>query len=131
MSYDDNVNKNIILLGDEKFYWVSSKIRFDSIFIPKSTWSKPNFGDWWYTGVQFVVHIFWDFVVNLISWPVHAVCGMSPPSVDQKGPKQWNDNSCIEVWCVDIHDSVSFKRRGWSFPKLSGLWKWSCFWNQT
>ena len=75
----------------------------------KSTWSKPNLGDWWYTSVQLVIHIFWQFIVKLIFGFVHSVSGMSPPSVQETEEEHWVNESGVKVRSMDVEHTISFK----------------------
>lgn len=113
-------------------WFILQKIEVDDMIniAYKSTWSKPNLGDWWYTSVQLVIHIFWQFIVKLIFGFVHSVSGMSPPSVQETEEEHWVNESGVKVRSMDVEHTISFKWWWWSAPKLSVLRKWSCLWNQ-
>lgn len=74
----------------------------------KSTGSEPDFGDWWHTGIELVVHVFRQFVVEFIFGFIHTVSGMSPPSVQEAEEEQWVNKSCVKVGSVNIEHTVPF-----------------------
>lgn len=96
-----------------------------------STWSEPDFSDWWYTGVELVVHVLGKFIVDLVLGSVHTVSSVTPPSVQQETPKQGKYEPGVHVGCVNVHHTISFEGWSWSAPELSALWQWSCFGNET
>lgn len=75
----------------------------------RSTWSKEDFGNWGYTSVELIIHVFWEFMVVLVFGSVHTVSGMTPPSVQQENEEQWVNDSGIEVWSMDVEHTISFK----------------------
>lgn len=41
---------------------------------------------------------------------------MAPPSVNKKSKQKWEHDSSVEVWSVDIENTVPFEAAGWIFP---------------
>lgn len=110
--FTNNKNHNILWNVSMQFniqYSFLDLLEQIYLFGNRSTRSEPDLGHRRHTAVQLVVHVAWQLVVVLVSQLVQTVSRVTPPSVKQKAEEEWEQESCVEIWSVDIEDTISFE----------------------
>lgn len=96
-----------------------------------STWSKPDLGHWGHTAVQLVIHVTRQLIVVLISKFIKSIGWVAPPSIQQETEEEWEQESGVEIWSVDIENTISFEWCCWALAESSCDWQITHSSNQT
>lgn len=101
-----------------------------SIYRSRSARSEPNLRDGRHTGVQLVVQISWQLVVILVAGLVQPVGCVAPPAVHQEAEHEGDEEAGVEVWSVDVEETVALEGASGSGPQSAGAGQGSSLGNK-